>query len=174
MKKVLFSLFAGLLALLLIVPLFLPNEFTVERSIHIQTERSPIFSRIVDLQSWKDWSPWYAQEPDADYSFEGTPGVVGSSSQWKGEKIGAGKQTLTKIVQPEYVETKLEFFEPENSQATGYWKFNEENGCTTVVWGIKGELGYPIGRIMGCFMDKMIGSDFEKGLSSLKNVMEAK
>ena len=173
MKKIILGLIVGLAALVLIVPLFLPTSYNIERTIEFQTERANIFARIVNLQGWKEWDPWYAMEPDAQYSFEGTPGVVGSTASWAGKKIGTGKQTLTKVVQPEYIETQLEF-EGESSAATGYWKFEEMENGTKVVWGMKGDLDYPIGRIFGLFMEGMVGTQFDKGLSSLKNLTEGK
>lgn len=173
MKKIIFGIIIGLAAIVLIVPAFLPSDYTIERTIHIQTDRANVFARIVDLKDWKDWDPWYAMEPDAKYSFEGTPGVVGSISTWEGEKIGSGKQTLMKVVQPEYIETQLQF-DGESSLATGYWKFKEADNGTKVIWGMKGELDYPIGRIFGLFLDGMVGTQFDKGLSSLKNLAEGK
>lgn len=157
---------------LLIIPALLPSQFTVEREITINDTQGDVFSYLVNLDAWQEWSPWLSQEPTADYSFQGIPGVVGSSTQWKGKIIGSGKQTLTKIEEPQYLETKLEFFEPQESTATGYFKIIETAQGVKVIWGITGASDYPIGRVFGLFMDSMIGKDFETGLKSLKEKLE--
>ena len=38
---------------------------------------------------------------------------------------------------------------------------------------IAGNLGYPVERVFGLFMESMLGPTFEKGLANLKRVSEA-
>lgn len=172
LKRVVISLVILIVSVFLIIPSFLSSQYDVQRSIVINKSRIDVYSRIINLETWYEWSPWYAMEPTAEFSFEGIPGVVGSFTTWKGEKIGSGKQTLTKVISPEYVETELEFNDPNPSKATGYWNFTETTEGTKVTWGIRGSLPYPLGRLMGLFMDSMLGKDFEKGLNSLKSISE--
>lgn len=172
LKRVLLSLAILIVSVFLILPALLPSEFNVERSTVIKKDRSDIYSRIVNLESWPEWDPWFEMEPTAEVSFDGIPGVVGSSSSWSGDKVGSGKQTLTKLIAPEYIQTELEFFTPQPSKATGFWTFTESPEGTLVTWGMKGKLDYPIGRLMGLFMDDMIGKPFEKGLNNLKTLAE--
>jgi len=164
---------AAILAIILIVPAFLPNQFQVEKSITIQSSQENIYSYLVNLESWQEWSPWMAKEPNAEFSFHGIPGVVGSYTQWSGEVIGAGKQTLTELQGHEYIETKLEFTEPNTPDSIGYMKIVDEVNQVKVIWGMKGELSYPIERVLGLFIPSMIAPDFEKGLKSLKMRLEA-
>ena len=51
--------------------------------------------------------------------------------------------------------------------------FRTEGGQTVVTWSMAGKNNL-MGKIFGLFMDceKMIGSQFEKGLASLKSVAE--
>ena len=167
------KILAALIAAAMIIPAILPSHFNVEREIIINSPREDAFSYLVNLESWQEWSPWLAQEPTAEHSFHGTPGVVGSYTQWNGEVIGAGKQTLTTIEEPKYLEMKLEFTKPNQSEATGYMKFSDTAEGVQIIWGIKGELSYPVERVMGPFMDSMIGKEFETGLNSLKGRLEA-
>src|SRR5262249_59033946 len=49
-----------------------------------------------------------------------------------------------------------------------------EAGGTQVVWGLDCDMGAgPVGRWFGLMMDKMVGKDFEEGLTNLKSVAEA-
>jgi hypothetical protein len=41
-----------------------------------------------------------------------------------------------------------------------------------VTWTIKGNLGYPVERVFGLFMESMLGPTCEKGLANLKKVSE--
>lgn len=162
----------GLLIVLAIIPAFLPSSFEVSRSIEIQNTQEDVYAYLVNLDSWSEWSPWLAMEPEATLKFDGIPGVVGSSSEWKGKVIGHGKQTLTKLNEPDYLETKLEFIEPESSEATAFMKIEPKEYKTLVTWGMKGHLSYPLERVMGLMMKSMIGEQFEQGLKNLKNKLE--
>lgn len=166
-------IFIPIILLMLIVPALLPSQVEVQRKIVINGTQEDVFAYVVNLQAWEEWSPWLSQEPDAEHSFEGIPGVVGSSMQWKGNKIGHGKQTLTKIEESSYLETKLEFFEPQESEAVGYMKVTSiGEGQAEVLWGFKSEMSYPAERIFGLLLDNLVGKDFENGLKLLKTRLE--
>ena len=49
------------------------------------------------------------------------------------------------------------------------------DSVTTVAWGFDGRMKYPM-NLMMLFMDfdKMMGEDFETGLSKLKTILEEK
>ena len=173
MKK--YLLYIGLpLLFIIIFPFLLPSEFQVERSIKIMHSKEDVFAYLVNLESWSEWSPWLEKEPSAEYEFSGIPGVVGSYSQWKGQEIGSGKQTLVKIEEPNYIETLLEFKEPQESMSTGYMKLNDIEGGVEIIWGLKGQLSGPIDRIFGLLIPSMVSKDFDKGLLNLKNKLSQK
>ena len=50
-------------------------------------------------------------------------------------------------------------------------KVTENDGVTTVLWGLEGKMPFPFNLMFD--MDAMIGADYEKGLSSLKDICEA-
>lgn len=172
MKKWLFGFLGFIFFLVLIVPLFLPSHFSVERSITINKSRKDVYSKIINLETWPEWSPWFAMEPEADYQVQGIPGIVGAVASWKGKKIGAGKQTLTQLVEPEFVLFNLEFTEPQQSKAQSSFTITEEGESSHILWKMDGALSYPLERYFGLLMDGMIGKDFEKGLLSLKANLE--
>ncbi len=165
--------FLGFLGAALIGPAFLPGEFETSRSININTSQTDAFSYLVNLESWSEWSPWLAMDPEANQSFHGIPGVVGSYNQWKGEKIGAGRQTLTALTEHDYIETKLEFTEPNASPATGYIKIKPADSGVHVTWGMRGSLSYPVERVFNLFMMPQVEESFEKGLENLKHILES-
>ena len=173
MKK--FAVYAVVLILffLLIVPLFLPSSFEIKRSITVASSPETAFNNVSNFKNWEAWSPWFAQEPSANYTYEGPPGVVGSFSQWDGKKIGSGRQTLVRIIKNEAIETHLQFFKPFESESFGYWDFETiVEGQTKVTWGFRGRLSYPLERYFGLTFESMMGKDFEYGLKHLKDILE--
>ena len=69
---------------------------------------------------------------------------------------------------------KLEFIKPFASVATTRFDFTPQGGTTQVTWTMDGHndfAGKAFSLVMD--MDKMVGGDFERGLSQLKTVAEA-
>ena len=162
-----------IIAILLIIPALLPSEFEVTRKIEINQPQESVYSYIVNLEAWPQWSPWMTEDPQASNKFHGIPGVVGSYQEWEGEIVGHGKQTLTQLQEPEYMQTKLEFFSPNRSTATGYMKIEPSGESVTLIWGMRGHLDYPFGRVFGFMIPEMLGKKFDQGLQNLKKRLEA-
>ena len=172
-KPILTFVLVGLISSLLIVPALLPSQIEVKRDILVNTTQAEAYSYLVNLESWKEWSPWLEKEPSAEFSFSGIPGVVGGFTTWKGQEIGEGKQTLVVLEEPEYIETQLEFFSPQKSEAIGFIQIEEKGEQTHLSWGMVAKLDYPLGRIFGLFIESSISPDFEKGLQNLKERLES-
>ena len=82
--------------------------------------------------------------------------------------------TITESVPEKLVKTKLDFKGFDNPGLAG-WEITEKSGGTDVSWYMDSDMGgNPFGHIVGLFMDKMMGSDFEKGLTDLKKLAESK
>jgi len=151
---------------------FLPNSYTVSRSIEIDRTPDEVLSRITNYNTWSDWSPWYEQEPTAQQTFEGNAGQAGHKMSWKGEKLGEGALTLESASVTNGVVARLEFIKPFKSKADDIWLLEKTSAGTKLTWVSKGELGYPVGRLFGLSVEGMLGTDKEKGLAKLKNVLE--
>ncbi len=171
MKKWLLLIFIPILVVAL-VPALLPSEFVFERSIRINVSQEDAFDYLVNLQDYREWSPWLEKEPSAEFVSVGTPGVVGSYNEWKGQEIGSGRQTLTKVREPKYIETQLRFHSPQESEGIGYFKLVDLGDGVEVTWGMKSHLSYPIERVMGLFLPGMMEPDFKNGLENLKFQLE--
>ncbi len=163
---------AGILVILLLVPALLPREFEVKRSIEIADSQENVFSYLVNLELWQEWSPWLAAEPEAQVEFGGVPGVVGSYQEWNGKVVGSGRQTLSAVQQPDSMEFELEFTEPASAPATSSMKITPKNEGVEVTWAMQGSLSYPFGRVFGLLMPQFIGKKFEEGLENLKSKLE--
>ncbi len=166
---------AGIVLLLLILAVLAPKKYDVSRSIVIDSPRDKIFTVLRSLKQQDEWSPWAKRDPNMLKEYRGTDGEVGSVSYWKGNKeVGEGEQEITKIVDGERVEGNLRFLKPWKSESDCYFVTEDADaGKTKVTWGFSGKNKFPF-SIMMLFMsmDKMVGKDFEEGLSTLKTKME--
>ncbi len=171
LKKIFFVILI-LVALLLIIAIFLPSEAKVERSLLIKASPDVIAAKITNLHSWDEWSPWKDKDSAAEYKYNDTVGV-GGWMDWKGPVVGEGKLTITRVT-PDSVIYFLAFREPFQSESNGSYSFIKTDSGTVVTWTDASALSWPMGRLMGLFMnfDEMMGPDFETGLSRLKKATE--
>lgn len=171
LKKILVVL-AGLVALILIIPVFLPSSFKVVRTIEIAKPAETVFRHLADYQNWNAWSPWYQMDPKAKQTFSGKAGEVGHKETWDGEILGAGYQVVEEIIPNQLLKSKLVFTKPDPMESTATFKLEPIPTGVKIIWSNEGKLDYPVGRYFGPFLDKMLGKDFEDGLSNLKKLAE--
>lgn len=167
---------AGLIAFLLILALFLKKEYAVERSALINRSKQDVFNYIRLLKNQDNFSKWAGMDPDMKKGYSGTDGTVGFISSWESnnKNVGKGEQEIKKITENERMDFELRFVKPFPGLANAYMTTeNTGNNQTTVKWGFDSKMKYPM-NIMLLFMnmDKMIGRDFETGLTNLKKVLE--
>ncbi len=164
--------FVSLLVVLLLVGLFLPRQVHVERQLTMKVPPEVVFDRVNHLPTWSEWSPWFAAEPDAVYTFSGPEQGVGATMQWKGQVVGEGSQRIAVANRPGEIETELDF--GQQGLAKAGWRFAASELGTDVTWTLDTDMGFnPISRYFGLLMDRMLGPDYEKGLAKLKEVCEA-
>lgn len=146
---------------------------TIERSIVIDASAATIAPHLADLHRWVEWSPWEGQDPELQRTYAGTPGTVGSTYTWKGNrKAGAGDMTVTRIT-PAEIDVDLNFTAPFKSSSQVEFHLVETGTSTNVVWSMTNPQNL-MARVMRVVlnMEKMIGGDFDKGLARLKVAVE--
>jgi len=173
LKKILIALvilvagFAGVVAMQ-------PSEFKVERAATIAAPPANVFQHVDDLHKWDAWSPWAKLDPNAKNTFDGPSGGKGAAMSWAGNNdVGEGKMTISESRPNELVQFKLEFYKPMAGVADAEFTFKPEGGGTVVTWTMSGKndfAGKAISLVMDC--DAMVGGQFEKGLASLKAIIE--
>lgn len=160
-----------LIVLLAVIGFFLPRKSHVERSIVINAPVQAPFALVNDLAEWQKWSAWHKMDPKTKYEFSSPSSGTNAWFTWNSEVTGKGKMTLTDVKEFEYIKAKVEFDGYDASGADFFFK--EDNGAVKVTWTMESDMGNnPFGRWMGLCMDKMIGSDYEKGLAALKEESE--
>ncbi|WP_420370070.1 SRPBCC family protein [Curtobacterium sp. L1-20] len=146
---------------------------TVQREAVIAAPAAAILPYLADLHRWEAWSPWEGRDPDLHREYGGEPGAVGSTYAWRGNrKAGSGDMTVRRVT-PHEVEIALRFTAPFASENTTAFRLDEVPGGTTVVWTMTSPVT-AMSRIVNLFMnmERFVGGDFEKGLATLRTVVE--
>ena len=160
------------LILVVVVGLFLPTSFTVQRSIVIEAGPQKVHEYVGDLSKWDDWTPWKEEDPSIVVTRGEKISGVGASQYWVGES-GDGALTITKDSPQEGIEYDL-VFEGGQYVCQSTLAYDElRDGVTRVTWIMNGDMGAPvIGGYFAIMMDSMVGEMFERGLSNLKKKVE--
>lgn len=172
---------AGLIALVLAVGIGTilayaatrPDIFRVERSISVKAPPQKIHALIDDFSQWGAWSPYEKKDPAMKRTFSGPDAGKGAVYAWDGDKnIGAGRMEILESV-PERIVIKLDFVRPFEANNTAEFIMRPKGADTDVTWTMYGPNLF-IGKVIGLFlnMDKMVGTDFEAGLTDLKKTAE--
>jgi hypothetical protein len=173
LKKILIGVAAVIVVFLVIVAMQ-PAQYRVVRTTTISAAPAVVFEQVNDLHKWDAWSPWAKLDPAMKTTFEGPQSGTGAAYSWVGDsKVGEGKMSITDSKANEMVRLKLEFIKPFASTAISEFTFKPEGDKTTVSWSMSGDKNF-MSKAFCLFMnmDKMVGGDFEKGLASLKSVVQ--
>lgn len=151
-----------------------PDTFKVQREVSIKAPPQKVAALLTDFREWKSWSPWETLDPGMQRTYSGPDSGKGARYAWQGnDKVGAGRMEITEAAQPERTVIKLDFLKPFESHNTTTFTMTPEGDGTRVNWTMTGPSPY-VSKVMTVFvsMDKMIGKDFEKGLTNLKAAAE--
>lgn len=167
-------LILGVITLLLLVGLFLPHHYRVERSVVIRAKSDVIFPHLATLKRWPEWTVWnQSLDPTVQFTFDSPDSGVGARYSWTGKKVGKGTLKLTRADPAKGVSYDLDF-EEGKYLSTGSLTLEPEGDGVKVTWVNEGELGRnPVNRYVGLMMDRMLGGDLEKGLANLRTKVEA-
>jgi hypothetical protein len=154
----------------------LPNSLSVTRTISIERPRAAVFAMTNDLRIAKEWSPYYARDPDADYSFGGEGPGAGQSMRWvsNNREVGSGRMSIFNSLENQRIEAILEL----NNRATLNSEMSFQPGPrgTAVVWSLSAEcaqsaVNVPC-RYMNLILRRIMQNDMDSGLRRLKTLVE--
>lgn len=151
-----------------------PDSFTVQRSATIKAPPAKVMAYLNDFHQWPAWSPWEKLDPKMQRTFEGAASGKGAVYAWNGDdKVGQGRMEIIDSNVPTSLSIKLDFIKPFASSNQTDFVLQPQGDSTVVTWTMKGPSLF-ITKLMGVFysMDKMVGKDFEKGLTQLKALAE--
>jgi hypothetical protein len=150
------------------------DTFRVERHIVINRPAPEIFSLLEDFRAWTRWSPWEGLDPALKRMYGGAERGKGAVYEWEGNaKVGKGRMEIIRSEPARHITIDLSFLRPFKAENAAAFDLEPQGNATEVSWAMYGPLPFP-SKLMSVFvsMDKLIGSDFEKGLAKLKAAAE--
>ena len=174
MLPVVLAVVAAAVVIVLIAAAMKPATFRVVRSRRMQARAERVFPLINDFHEWAQWSPYEKLDPAMKRVHAGAPQGVGAIYEWEGNsKAGAGRMEIKEVQVPSRVAIQLDFTKPVEGHNIAELSLEPRAGGTEVIWSMRGASPYLM-KLMGVFvnLDRMIGGDFETGLSNLKAVAE--
>ena len=162
----------GVMGLALIVLLFLPRNYRIQREIRIEAPPAIVFEQVVDLRKNPAWSPWVAADPGMQISYGPITRGVGASSSWTSSNAGRGSVRVEVAEAPTRIQNALGFGDLGTGE--GVWTFEPvQEGETQVTWTLTAHAPGLLGGLFAVMADTMVGPSFEDGLSRLKQVAES-
>ena len=174
MVKIIALVIVVLIVAVLIYAATRPDTFRVQRSALIKAPAGKIFPLVNDFHGWVAWSPWEKKDPAMKRTYSGTTNGKCSVYEWDGNKeIGQGRMEITESSPPSKVVMAMHFIRPFEAHNTAEFVLDPQGDSTTVTWAIYGPQPY-FAKVMHLFfnMDKMIGKEFETGLTNLQTIAE--
>lgn len=169
--KLLGRLFIAFLLIIFSLPLLMPIQVDVGRSIMIHADARSVFREINSLQKWSRWSAFAWDDSTLILQFSGPETGIGNRMEWQGNR--KGKQSI-EIMQSEpyhLIQSKPDMHQ--GGKALDEWVFEQINDSIKVTWTLKlSELSYPFNRYFGFFSQGIMGPVQEEGLEKLKELCE--
>ena len=151
-----------------------PDSFQVRRSATIKAAPEQIFPLINDLHRFNTWNPFDQKDPNVKRSYSGPESGKGAAYAFDGNKdMGKGTLEILDSAPASKVTMALRMLEPFEVRNTVDFTLERQGDATNVTWTMQGAVPY-FAKIIHLFvnMDRMVGTQFEAGLASLKTIAE--
>jgi effector-binding domain-containing protein len=162
----------GLIVLLIIIGLALPQRARVVASIEVDAPLATVFALTNDFHRASLWLPWIETDPNVRIVYSGPDRGVGATITWDGLVVGTGTQVITESIPYEHITTTINPGGP--GEAKSWFDFVDTGRSTYLDWSFEVDYGYNIvGRFAALLLTDIIRRDYEHGLASLKNIAES-
>lgn len=175
--KILKGLLIGLvalLALLFVVALFTPKEYTVSVSETINKPKSSVMSYVTLLRNQEQYSEWVKADPNLHPEIIGIDGTVGAIQKWnsKDDNVGEGEQQITSLT-ADRMDVDLRFKRPfeGNAKAANIFKAISDNQ-TQITAEFYEKASFPLNLMSYFIGKKMIEETQKKNLHNIKTILE--
>ena len=155
--------------------LLLPGQAHVERDIEIDRPVHTVYTVLNGYQHFSAWSPWAGLDPQMEVTRSGPSHGQGARYQWSSKmaSVGSGSQEIILSQADERIDMALEFSGMDARQ-TASFEFEPTSAGTRLTWSLDVDFGDSLfGRWFGLLLDRMVGRDYEQGLSRLKALLES-
>lgn len=150
--------------------IFLPREATVTRTGLVPATPQAIVALAASNTGYQRFNPYLSSDPDLRIEPFGPDNGVGSGFRFDG-KEGKGHQTVAAVL-----DTAVQYDIDLGPMGRPTQRISavQRGDQSEVTWEMQADLGLnPIARVMGLFMDRMIGPTFERGLENMAGTFSA-
>lgn len=155
------------IAALAVTGLALPRNVSIQRTALIDAAPEAIIELAASNTGYQAFNPYKDLDPNLQVEMFGPASGVGSGFSFQ-SKDGAGQQTVASVTANQVV---FDLDLGPLGQPTQAISAVAIDGATEVTWSMDMDLGMnPVFRVMGLFMDGMIGPNFELGLANIADV----
>lgn len=162
-------------SIIVIISLFLPSSFKMEKRTLIDADKEQVFKQVNDLKNWINWSAWALKDKSVylkDDNYSNPSAGVGAMFSWQSEKdeIGEGKLKIVQSDKYDHIETLVDIgFVPIKDD----WYFNQTPEGVEVIWQTQIDFGFnPLSKFYGLFIEEEMAPDYKLGLERLKEYTE--
>ena len=142
----------------------LPRHVSIERTTVIDAAPEAVIELAASNTGYQSFNPYKDLDPNLQVEMFGPVSGVGSGFSFE-SKDGAGQQTVASVSEDQVV---FDLDLGPLGQPTQAISAVAIEGGTEVTWTLDMDLGRnPVFRVMGLFMDGMIGPNFELGLANI-------
>lgn len=142
----------------------LPRHVVVERTAIVDAAPDAVLALAASNQGYQRFNPYRDADPNLKIDLFGPESGVGAGFHFDGRE-GRGSQTVADVT--EYQVTYALDLGALGKPTQAITAVETEGG-TQVTWRMQADLGRnPIFRVMGLFMDGMVGPNFERGLANI-------
>lgn len=162
------------IVLLLVVAARRPDDFAIERTMRMQASPDRIFPLIADLKAMNTWNPFVEPDPQIRLSYSGPATGPGATQEWAGNRhVGEGRIAIVDAQVPSQVAMRLQMWKPMKADNNVLFTLHPNGAGTDVRWRMSGKQPL-MAKLMTIFIDcdKMVGGQFDKGLTKLKAMAE--
>ena len=154
-------------AALAVAALALPRHVSVERTAVVDAAPEAVIELAASNAGYQAFNPYKDLDPGLRVETFGPASGVGSGFSFD-SKDGAGRQTVASVSADRVV---FDLDLGPLGQPTQAISAVAVDGATEVTWSMDMDLGLnPVFRVMGLFMDGMVGPNFERGLANIDDV----
>lgn len=163
--------FGGLLILFLLLTLLAPGRFVVERKAELNGSPQQILQILADFNRYTEWNPWMTRDETVQIGISGSAATVGHSLTWKGKKSGAGEIVL-QSANDSAIHWLILYTKPWKMQGEDRLQLRSTGpNQTEISWQHRGQLPWPFARLMGGFVRRSLGYQFESAFENLKRLV---
>ena len=162
-----------LILLFLVIPLFVGNQYQVEKEVLIERSNLSVFDFVKLLGNQIYYNKWVMTDPAMKKEFTGTDGTVGFIYGWNGNsKAGEGEQEIKSVNPGVNMVSEVRFVRPFpgisildiGTEALGENK-------TRIHWSTASRMKFPLNAMLP-MIKKMLAKDMDTSLVNLKAILE--